>query len=490
MTDKYDFYSPFVSAALITNKGGRVPLWTNILSAGDVSPRLTADSSTRNNLTSFPFLEHLTVELNISYLPRMTATLTPPFQDARRFLDSPLVEWGQTTLEAIVGYSSGTPNGPVLSAPFQGLILKPDIALGTDTTVTLNANGVAGYDATVTQASVQHRNVSRKTILELTATGAGDPDRGLFMDFSQIDSDSAEGKLLDQKVNMDQGWRTDWMFMLQVARDCRCMLSLGTRSKADGTVENVVKVHSLSAALGDKPKYTLRYFDFVGGAFGPGHSNFIKPASGIGPDDLVRGDFPILAVNSPTMSVWLPGATKALVSQGIESSTGKVVTTVYDDKKSGRDKVNGAGAAGIQANANQPGVDSKTGNAGAPTNLDVNFPESDSTAKAIFAADFNMGVVLNVTTLGIPNIFPGDVVAVRGVGARFDWNYGVFVVRHQIGSGGFTTELVLRSNTASILQAAIEAQGTVNDQSPQKSGTTVEPTPEPALASGTAGVLV
>lgn len=481
MPNKYDFYSPFVSAALITKKGDRVPLWTNVLPSG-TPETLSASSTTRNNLTSFPFLESLSVELSISYLPRLSATLTPPFQDARKFVDSPLVEWGQTILEAIVGYSAGTPNGPVLSIPFQGLILKPDIGLGVDTTVVLNAQGVAGYDATVTQASRAHRDVTRKQILTLTAQGVGKPARGLSIDDSEIDSGSDADTLLSQKVNMEQGWKTDWMFMTQVAKDCGCWLSLGTKSNSDGSIVNVVTLLPISATLGDRPKYTLRYYDFVGGAFGPGHTNFVKPASGIGPDDMVRGDFPILAMNSPTQSVWLPGSTKALVSQGIDSSTGKVINKVYNEKNSGAPENVGAGGKGITGNANQPGVDPDTGSGGAPTGLDVNFAESDTTAKETFKADFNMGVVLKVTTLGIPTIVPGDVVAVRGVGQRFDWNYGVFVVRHNIGSSGFTTELELRSNTAAILSSVIQAQGQLNTESPQAAGTQVSPTAQPALA--------
>lgn len=482
MPNAYDFYSPFVSAALITKSGDRIPLWTNVLTSGKPET-LSASNTVRNNLTSFPFLENLSVELNISYLPRMAATLTPPFQDARAFLDSPLVEWGQTILEAVVGYSSGTPKGPVLSVPFQGLVLKPDIGLGTDTTVVLNAQGVAGYDATVTQATRTHRNVSRRTILSLTAAGAGEPDRNLEIDDSNVPVGSDENDLLNQRVNMEQGWKTDWMFMIQVARDCRCWLSLGTRNDPDGTVVNVVRLIPISASLGDRPKYTFRYYDFVGGAFGPGHTNFIKPASGIGPDDMARGDFPILAMASPSPQVWYPGATKALVSQGIDSSTGETVTKIYNQKNSGAEKNNGGGAVGIVANGNQPGVDPDTGNGGAPTGLDVNSAGSDATANATFKSDFSMGVVLNITTLGIPDIVPGDVVAVRGVGKRFDWNYGVFVVRHNVGSSGFTTELELRSNTAAILASVIKAQGQLNTQSPDPAGTEVEPTIEPTLTA-------
>jgi hypothetical protein len=183
----------------------------------------------------------------------------------------------------------------------------------------------------------------------------------------------------------------------------------------------------------------------------------------------------------------LPGATKALVTGGIDSSTGKTILNVCNDKNSGPSDVTGGGAVGVKANSNQPGADSKTGAGGAPFPRDVNFPTTDDAAKSAFQADFKMGIKLQIQTLGIPDILPGDVVAVRGVGARFDWNYGVFVVRHFIGSSGFTTELELVSNTAAILASLVPAQGTVNTKEQQAAGKGAVATPEPVVAPGVTG---
>jgi len=494
--DSYDFYSPFVSAALISPKGERVPLWTNILDGSGGGKNVDATKFTAEltrGLVSFPFLESLTIELNLSYLPRMVAVLTPPMRDAQKFLESPLVEWGQSTLQAIIGYSSGTESGAVLSEPFEALVLKPDISLGVDSTITLNAQGVAGYDATVAQAPTVHNNKSRRQILIDTAAGVGTTKRALEMDFEDVDdlskveagtaafkTQKEAKKLLDQTVTVSQGWKTDWMFMLQIARDARCWLGLGQ----DG---NTVTLFPIGGHLASAPKYTLRFFDFVGGRLGPKERNDIGATSETENSKSQGGDFPILAVSSPSSSVWLPGATKALVTSGIESSTGKTVTKVYNEKNAAPEAATGGGATQIASNPNQPGADPKTGLGGAPLAKNINFKDTDAAAKSAFATDFKMGIKLQVTTLGMPRILPGDVVAIRGVGARFDWNYGVFQVRHNIGASGFTTELELISNTSAILASLVPTDVPINDKPVEPDAIKVVAKPQPGFGGRNVG---
>jgi len=435
----YDFYSPFFAAAIVTKDGIRVPLFANTNSSA-VTTDAGASSLAETGLESLPFLESLTIELNLAYLPKMTAVLSPPFRDAQKFIDSPLVEWGQSILEAQFGYSSGTPQGAVLSPPFQGLLLKPDIQIGAICTIGLNAQGMAGYSATVAEGHQTFKNKTRAYILAEVAKGSGTPLRDLEMDFTAVPAGSrASELLLNTPVDKDQGSLSDWAFLWQTVRDCGCWMSC---------TGNIVKVFERNTALAAKPKYTLRLFDFDKGKLGP-----------------IQGDFPILGVSSPTMAVFLPGATKALVSQGILSSTGETVTNVITDATTAGTKV-GGGSTGIASNGNSPGPDTNTGKGGTAFTRDPSYPDTLDGAKEAYAASFSMGIKLEVDTLGLPDIYPGDVVAVKGVSARFDWNYGVFTVRHSLGPTGFVTHLTMMSNTSKILSNALGAQGAVNDNPP------------------------
>ena len=147
----YDFYSPFMSAAIITGGGSRIPLFTGISS----SEQETLDLYTKGvdgtgGLTSIPWLSSLTIELNLSYLPKINAVLTPPFREGQQFLASSLVEWGVTKIQVQFGYTAGISGAsPVLSPVYEALLLKPEIQIGPDIVISLYGHGVASYSATV-----------------------------------------------------------------------------------------------------------------------------------------------------------------------------------------------------------------------------------------------------------------------------------------------------------------------------------------------------
>lgn len=499
MARDYDFYSPFFSAAIITSDNVRVPLWTNVVGGQDSAAvkDFSKDESVANGLVSFPFLESLTIEMGLGMFPRMTAVLTPPLRDSQKFLDSTLVENGKATLEAIIGYSSGTSSGPVLSAPFQALILEPDISLGVDSTITLNALGVAGYDASTTQTSRSFNNQTRRAILDELSGGpkvstpeaapeslvenhggilgsvseiqpevklsqappASKVRRNLYMDFSTIKPGSDEDNALNQKVVVAQGWKTDWMFMLQIANEAGCWLVMSVKREGDQE-KNFVQVMATGAHLADRPKYTLRFYDYVQGVLGPTHENINDAKTKV----TSEGDFPILSVSTQSKQVWLPGSTKALVATGIDSRTGRTISKVWSDWNASPSDVTGGGGTTPAPDGNNTSV-SKDGTGGAPaTKSDPGVTVGDQVNKSRFATDFSMGIALRVLTLGIPDILPGNVVAVRGVGNRFDFNYGVFTVRHTLGPSGYTTELELVSNTSALLGSVKQAQGSINDQ--------------------------
>ena len=519
MARDFDFYSPFFSAAIVTSDGVRVPLWTNVAGGQDTATAKEfskeENSAVANGLVSFPFLESLTIEMGLGYFPRMSAVLTPPFHDARAFLDSTLVENGKATLEAVIGYSAGTSEGPVLSSPFQALILEPDISIGIDSTITLNAFGVAGYDASVMQTSRSFSSRKRRDILDVIASGvdtaasdetgisvAADPmtgvadispetlaswtkaakpaRRNLYLDFSAIEKGSEADLALDTEVTLAQGWKTDWMFMLQIANEAGCWLTMTI--KKDGDEEkNIVQVISIGSHLADAPKYNLRLFDFVQGKLGPGY----QTNNGTPNQKAAEGDFPILSVSTQSKQVWLPGSTKALVSSGINSRTGKVENRVWSDKNAHPATVTGGGGTAAVPDSNNSAGDTKEGKSGGPADMrDPNVATGDQVNKSRFVTDFSMGIALRVVTLGIPDILPGTVVAVRGVSQRFDFNYGVFTVRHMLGPSGFTTELELVSNTSALLSSVRKAQGSVNEEKVQANKVVAVPKEQTETFSG------
>jgi hypothetical protein len=76
-------------------------------------------------------------------------------------------------------------------------------------------------------------------------------------------------------------------------------------------------------------------------------------------------------------------------------------------------------------------------------------------------------------TIGIPNLLPGNIVKISGLGPIFSGgdenagNYAVTEVEHRVGTSGFMTKFKGISNFyPSVVQAVLEAKGQVNNSSP------------------------
>ena len=136
---KYDFSGPYVSAVIINPDGSRYPLWTN--------QQRGSSSRSEDAPPSMPFLSNVTVEINQGYVPTISAELEPTFREGIEFLDTAF-EWGQSQLEVQLGYVGGVSGGPILST-YTGTMLKPDVQIGEDIRITLNAQGVGGFSAVV-----------------------------------------------------------------------------------------------------------------------------------------------------------------------------------------------------------------------------------------------------------------------------------------------------------------------------------------------------
>lgn len=86
------------------------------------------------------------------------------------------------------------------------------------------------------------------------------------------------------------------------------------------------------------------------------------------------------------------------------------------------------------------------------------LPSQWSTAsEASVQAKYDEGLAIppwktSITTIGIPNMLPGELVAIYGCSKRYDGNYGVFSVKHSISDGGFSTSFECTRNAFSGLQ--------------------------------------
>jgi hypothetical protein len=467
----YDFRSPFTAAWIIQNpedsQGTRFPLWVEGV---DPSRRSALVPKTAlggedyaDELGSLAWCTEVTVELQLSYVPRITATLTPPVREGMAFLNSPLIEWGNSLLEVQFGYTGGAPDDVVLSPVFSGVLLKPEVTIGADISVTLNAQGIGSFTA-VRQDWVQpFQNKTRRKIISALAQLVGldanfdDVDAPLDKELAaaaqqvfetvrvgvldvdvvtqraleDLRRDLYKNSPMEQVVTVAPGGATVWQLLYQVVREAQCWMYVqGPERPGDPEQLRVVPRNSVMTG---EPQCTLVLFDHPDGETGP-----------------ARNTFPVVSVSSPTSAVYLPAATRGYLVFGYDSKERTAAAQVIDPNA--RD-VQRTGNAQTQANATprNPAADPKKAQGMAVASSDSLNPEYDEQIRAeAEAAATNMGVKLEVETLGVPDILPAHVVAVRGVGSRFDGNYAVFKVSHSMGNGGTSTKLELVSNVGQL----------------------------------------
>lgn len=523
----FDLYSPFMSASILMDPddpSSRVPLWSDLegwVERGNASPAVRGLLS--RDIYALSYVSELSVELQLAYLPIISVTLTPPYRDAIAFLDSPLIEWGRSVLEVRFGYTGGAPEGAVLSPPFSGLILKPDVTLAEDCTIVLKAQGVGGFGLPRQQQLKQYDGKTRREVIEDLIRGPDKANpRACTLDFSGIQASldsrslarseasavsevqmgslasqynydvntirantklskkekakqeeralqtykaavaNTEAKLatrfsaathpIDAIVpSVSQAGLTDQMLIWKLVREAGCWMRW---------VGDTLFIFDKSLATTQEPKYIFRYYDMPAGEIGP-----------------ANGVFPILSCSSPTPAIYLPAEVRGFVLKGIDPETREERKTVVTDKTDPSART-GDAATTPGASKQLPGADEKTGDGLAMASQDTQL-SGDQQFKAMLKAEGEnatasmMGVKLEIETFGVPDLLPGDVVAVRGIGQRLasgSGNFGVQKVTHTVGSSGYLCRCDVLSNVGELstkLNQLLLPTGPVNTAKPQ-----------------------
>lgn len=439
---EYDFYSPFVSASIVSDDGTVYPLWVDSTATG--SPSQASQKALKDwHIASLAFVSSVSVRMMLGGLNEVTATLTPPFEDGRAFLNSPLAEFGNKRLKIQFGYSSGTPKGAVLSPMFDVLLIHaPEVSLGTDMTITIKGQG----SILASTFNVQRSGIFTGTRLEIIKKMAAGPDGGrpVLVDADAVLKDNTDSRskelLTEQPITITPGFQTEWFLIQQLVRDSLCW---------SYCLNDTLVLLPRNGKVLEKPKYRFSFYDFDGN---------------IGP---VAGTMPITSMSISNPIVFLPTTVLGVLIPGVDSaskSTDPRTVTNQEAQAAVYDKGGGAPAASQAV----PGAKGQDGTSA--TLLDRNNPEAVNKATAqVQDASGGMGLGLDLDTLGVPDLLPGDTIYVSGVSEkRADGHYGVFEITHEFSGSGFTTKLKCFANTAKMLATLIEAQAPSNTEQAPK----------------------
>jgi hypothetical protein len=441
-SSNYDFSGPFFGATLITRGKQRYPLWT------EKQQLKTTIKDAKAAEIALSFLAELSVTLQQGFIPIIKAKLTPPYREGISFMDSELAEWGINTLEVQFGYSSGTGQGPVLSAVFTGAVQSTEVSMGENIEITLNAQGMGALDADTKQDGLTTKD-SRHGIIQRLLQGNWDQKmkRNIEVDISGVPSTSNAYKLLtDDPIDYNQGMRTDWFAAWSLICECQCW-ALFTGEVRNG--RDVMKIVSREEALAQQSVKKFQFYDYAQGQLGP-----------------MANIYPILSASTPTTAVYLPGASVGWVATQIDERTRKVDKKLVTDKTQKPARL--ASTAKAAARHEEDG-----GNIGDPdegtklpvASVDSTAPQLKKMVDNEFAREQSlMGIELEIETLGCPDLMPLQVIDVDGLSARLKGTYVTTEVTHTWSGSGASTKFKCVSNTQRIYQQVVPAQGKVNAQ--------------------------
>lgn len=439
--------------------GKVVELWTE-----------NQDSELTKNFGALAFVSEINVNLKMGDNASIALVLTPPFEDALKFMQSELVRFGNGRLEVEIGYTTGTVSGggaiTQTMLPFSGFLQKPDISIGSDITITLHALGV-GYQMNVvggiesetfddktspsdavlatlvkyvsTDGSSSGLKVSKDTLYKYVPLPKQDKNTGdKFFRTPTAPTIQASSNFPDAKVFsgvVHKGPRNDWWFVKETVSENGYDLFI-----QGNELFIVEKTFWMTNGFGDlKPRkqFLLR-----------------------GNVDPTLNMFPILSFQSPTEGVWMQPGVGRLVAFDVDpnkkKTDGESHTAAAEDTPISRGKES-ADPGDLLSWAKGLAGDLKAISARLMAG-DPNDPDVQKRLESHWM-DLNMqdGVQGQFTTIGVPDLAPGDVIQAGGfepfdsVGSKdkalFNGVYGVLEVNHKVGVGGWETNFLGIMNT-------------------------------------------
>jgi hypothetical protein len=451
----YDFSSPFSAARIIDRDGNAWPLWVNIGGENVTRPSVPG----AEDLQALSWVEQVEVKLDLSGVPVITVQLSPPFHEGMMFLDSELINSvGENVIEVQLGYARGTSNGQaILTPPFAGVILNPQVSIDMDIQITLTGQGTASF-STIRQGgrAVSLENTKRREIIRTLARGAG---RNIDVNFDSADRNQQCHDLLEAvSPGFVQGGRTDWVALWQLARQTRCWMSVQG---------NTLYWLSYAERFARRPTRTYRLFNFPSGRV-QGMTDDVQ-------NQLAEGELPILSFSCDTDSVWLPASQFGVFLREVSERNREAVDR-FVSPQSEANVALGEGSETSRGTTNMP-INDQTheGSEHRPGNPEDEDDQNQIASEIQQGA--NLGVSLTLEVPGDPSVLPGHTVRLAGLGRRFDGMiYAVQTVTHSVGSGGFTTNLALFTNVNSAISEVMGGRAPAGETNTQQTDTTSETT--------------
>lgn len=443
-----------IAVKIVTPERQTFPLWWTPTGAAEsaesgatVDAALGADGD--QLLSGLPCIESVNIEIALGMNSKLTVSIGTGFDIGLAVLRSALLRIGNV-VECQVGYPRISRFMPWISA----MAARPEVQINPDEGLTATINGEGGaFIALRGSRSAEYTNLSYVDIIRQILTNDG--YRNVQLEVP--DTNGADDPLYVTRERMSQSNQSDWFFIQYITRSANCDAWMEPSRDREG--QQVLKVVRRTEVLGTTPRFV-----------------FVMRGR---PDFDVY--FPILSFETQGEGVWLPGAATSVRTGGINPDTLETLDLVASREDS---TVPATGDAAVSGDAGATVEDTDVRLAH-PTEGDtagdhLYVSERDPRGQLVVAevhqtesAIRGGGVQVSITSIGIPDLFPGEIVGIQGMG-MFDSLYLVQKVTHSVSAEewSMTLDLVNNATSSAMLAALLSFTPTVVNEAtpPEPSG--------------------
>lgn len=438
-----------MAVRIVTTDHSVYPLWMASDSNETTSTLSTVDAALgleTSVLAGLPCVESVDIEIGLGANSKLTISMATPFDIGLDILSSPIMRIGNV-IECQVGYPRIGRFLPWISA----IAARPDIRISADEgfSATLNGEG-GGFIALRSTRTTEYQNVSYVSAIRTLLSNDGYENVDLVVPDSTGESDP----LYVTRERLSQSAQSDWFFVQYLTRAANCDAWMEPSTLREG--RQTLRVVRREDSLGNTPRFTF----------------------------LMRGNadfdvyFPIFEFETQAEGVWLPGAATSVRVGELNPANGSVTDLVFLRSQPSISRQEAPLSAESEALIQQSTVSTvvqvpSTGpSVVAPGGSTVNdtstraavTPQGDTSGDHVYVSERDPrtaaqvatahltesalrggGIRATLTTIGIPDLFPGQMVGVAGMGV-FDGLYLVTKVSHRLSESDWTMSLDLINN--------------------------------------------
>jgi len=408
--------SGFQIAVIVKRNDVRFPLWIGGARRDDSS--IFFDPSIE--FPDIPIVESINIEIGMGLMGKIGIEISAPYDLGLALLQSRLFTIG-SIIEVQIGYPKISRFIPWFSA----MQSKPTINLSQEEGLSATLNGEAGAFASMRVSSSETYDGSYADII--TEIANQDSNQWTLSLPARIGTDDA---LYTSRQGVSQGNSPDWPFIMRLCRLANCDAYIAQDPQQAG--RNRIVVLRRSESMAGTPRFT-----FVS----RGRSDFVNT-------------FPLLEFESTAEQVWLPSNYGEVTAAAIDPRTGAIISTTATPEQSGTPRGPGdSGAGGSPTRVDGTTValaSTRRDERGTGERLSPS-PRASATPQEVVASRSEEGqqgggLNANMTSFGLPELLPGEVIRIAGAGI-FDGNYGVETVQHAANAEEWTMNVKLLSNS-------------------------------------------